>query len=264
MLLLVAACAALAHRSHGDAAAGMSAGRVAIVLAALGAVSAFSTRSGLFLLSARLGFINLAPTGQRRHRLLSRALPSALAGAMIGVACAQPASLFAASPMAQTAVLFLVGCCGVAIGTLLHRLDANRPTAPRPSTRLSYVALDTALPSAVVACAMGLLIAGLRWTDNEMVSPGSLARHLGGSTVLYALLLGTGAFLKTFSETRAGLVTVDPSPHALPGPILTGASLAVAILLLVPWLLPPLALHEVLVLKGVAGFVLGRLHGCGF
>jgi hypothetical protein len=90
-----------------------------------------------------------------------------------------------------------------------------------------------------------------------VVTGASAARHIGGTTFLYAVLLGFGGFLKTYSEQNAGLVVVEKLTRAVPGPILTGGVIGVGIVLAGPWLLPDLPLVTLLGVKGACGFLIG-------
>lgn len=234
----------------------------AFVVVTLAFVAAWSSRSGLLLLAARRGRL-VVERGARPHRLFRANLAAGALAVLSSLPLlALPAS-FTRTPLLAAGALGVV----VALG-LAARRDAH-PKGPRPTTKASWLVVDTALPAAVLAALLGVSVAFLRLHDAALVSPGALGRHLGGTVFLYALLLGLGGLSKAYGERHAGLVLVDDVRTNAPGPITTGGVLGLTLLFAVPALVPPLPLETVLIVKAVVGFLaggtlslLGALQGC--
>ena len=148
------------------------------------------------------------------------------------------------------------GLLGAAVGSLLALTD-KRPKGPRATTLFAWLVLDTALPAGVVAALAGVCIAFLRLHAKDVVTPGELARHLGATTFLYALFMGLGGFFKAYGEQSSGLVVVKKTDGNVPSPLVVGGTIAIAFLLFIGRVVPPLPLVDVLVIKGTAGLFLG-------
>lgn len=217
------------------------------------AVSAWSARSGLLLLAARQGSL-VVEDGARVHRLWMATLPAAVVAAALG-------GLTLVVPAGHTRFSVLVsGLLGVVVGAALSARD-TRPRSARRTTRFRWLVVDTALPAGLIAAALGVSVAFLRLHSEAQVTPGILGRHLGATTVLYAVLLGLGGFAKAWSEQTAKLVVLPDHERATtpnaPGPLFVGVALGVAFIVVVPWVAPPLPLDVVLALKGALGMLLG-------
>jgi hypothetical protein len=220
-------------------------------LLVLAAVGGWTARSGLLLLAARKGALRVE-RGAPTHRLVRAAGLAAL----VGVAAAAP--LLVAPARFTVAALIAAGLVGIGAGVLLAGRD-TRTKGPRNASRFSWLVLDTALPAGALAALVGLAVALLRLPEAELVPPGALGRHLGGTVFLYAILLGLGGFAKGFGEKKAGLVLVAPLAVSAPGPVVVGGLLGLALLFGVPLFSPPLALATVIAWKGAGGFLLGGL-----
>ena len=219
------------------------------VILVLAGVAALSARSSLLLLAARRGLL-VVDAAAPRHRLLFASAPAALASA----ALALPLTL-APAEHARFAVL-CAGVLGALVGAALATRD-RRPKGPRPTSTSAWLVLDTALPAGVVAGLVGVTFGFLRLHALDVVQPGELARHLAGTTFAYALFVGLGGFYKAYGEQSAGLVVVTKLERAVPGPVLVGGVLGIALLIVVARAVPPLALKDALVVKAAVGFVAG-------
>lgn len=234
----------------------------AVLVLAIAFVAAWSARSALLLLAARRGVL-VVERGAPTHRL-SRACAGA---GLVAVALAAP---LLALPLAWARTpLLAAGALGIGAGALLARRRDHLPKGPRPTTKMAWLLVDTALPAAVLAALLGVSVAFLRLHDVGEVSPGALGRHLGGTVFLYALFLGLGGVAKAHGERAAGLVLVDDVTLRAPGPVSAGGLLGLALLFAVPALAPAVPLETVLVVKAAVGFLvggalsfLGALQGC--
>ncbi len=222
--------------------------RVVVVLV-VAALAALSARSSLLLIAARRGLL-VVQEGAPRHRLLLVSVPAAAAGAVLG------APLLVLPAVHARFEVLVAGLLGALAGAGLALAD-DRPKGPRPTTRFSWLVLDTALPAGIVAASVGVCVAFLRLRNLDVVTPGELARHLGMTTFAYALLLGLAGFFKAYGEQSAGLVVVEKTAASLPGPVLAGAALGVTLLFAVPHLAPALPLRDALILKAAVGLVVG-------
>lgn len=234
------------------------------VVAGLGAVLGFAGRSALLVLFLRRGLAKVSAGAPPSQPLLGN-----LAGALLGAGVAAPVALLLESH--GRAALALGGLVALLPAAALAWRTARRDQGPRTLTLARWLLVETALPSGLLAASAGAGAVWLRLHGTDMVPPGELARHLGGTVWLYALLLGLGSFLKARAELQSGLVLVAaaaPLPErAGPGPILVGALVGTALLLSAP-LLPALPFATVLTMKTALGLVggaglsvLGALQG---
>lgn len=231
-----------------------------LVVAGLGAVLGFAGRSALLVLFLRRGLAKVRAGAPAAHPLLGN-----LASALTGSAAA--ASLAQALESSAQAAIALGGLAALLPAAALAWRAARHEQGPRALSRFRWLLVETALPSGLLAASAGAAAVWLRLHGSASVPPGELARHLGGTVWLYALLLGLGSFLKARAELQSGLVTVALPERAGPGPVLVGALVGTALLLSAP-LLPALRFEAVLALKvalgllGGAGLsVLGALQG---
>lgn len=116
-----------------------------------------------------------------------------------------------------------------------------------------------ALLAALMAAAMGAVVAVGRFGVDGEVGPGAFSRVLAG-TFLCDALLGVGGFVRADVALKSGLVRVDARavPDA-PGPVLLALGLAAPTVIVLPSLLPPVAATTAVVVKVVAGAVVGGL-----
>ncbi len=236
---------ALAHRADGAA-------RIELT-AALCAVVAFATRQALVLLSARHHGVPLNDSAAR-YRLLRRTWPAAAAGAALGALVGRAC---AAAALSLTLSIALACGLGIGLACALTRVEPVRAASPRRTALLTYVLMDTALPAGVVAACVAWVVTTARFGALTVVPAGLFARHLASTTFLYAVFLGFGGFLKAFTEKRAGLLVTADAATRWPGPISVGAVVAVLFLFGGAWVLPSLALSDVLIIKVVVATFLG-------
>jgi hypothetical protein len=217
------------------------------ILVVWGAICGSGARTAVFQLAARKGLTRIDDNA-RRYSSLGGQLFAAIAGAVVVV----PAMFIPNDRFAIAAA----GVIATAIGVVLGKQEIKNPRSPIRVDRKLWI-LSAALPAALIASAAAVCAGTLRLHTLDVVPPGEIARHLGGTSFLYAIFLGLGGFLKTFSEQKAGLVVVEKTEHAGPGPIVTGAIVGVAFLFLGTLLFPPMRFEHVLILKALLGFVLG-------
>lgn len=231
------------------------------------ASAAITMRATLFLRAARDG--RLEPTaGGRPHALWRLAPTSALAGVLVSApalgGAALGASIGAPRASLSAGALAIAACAFWAAGRLVDR-DLARAHAPRHRSFAGWLLVDTALPAGVAAALIGVAMAWTRLGHLDEIRPVTLARHLGATLLLYALLLGPAAALKVGRERLSGLVLpLEPARlpsvlMALPGPVVTGATLALATLLLGPLLLPAMSPAALLTWKAALGVGIGGL-----
>lgn len=230
------------------------------VVAGLGAVLGFAGRSALFVLFVRRGLVK-STAGARPHGLLL----GNLVGALLGAAAALP---FALALEGFTRAAIVGGGVAALLPAAALALRATRAErGPRTVSLAVWLLRDTALPAGLLAAVAGAGAVWVRLHAFDVVPPGELARHLGGTTYLYAILLGIGGFLKASAEIKGGLVVTAVPQRSTPGPLLLGAALGTALLLSAP-LLPALPFATVLWLKVALGLIgggglslLGALQG---
>ncbi len=145
------------------------------------------------------------------------------------------------------------------LSVIAARLLVRAPHAARPvtRTRLRWLVVEGALPPAVIAACVGVVVGVVGFSDVAQVAPGALARTVAGTAAGY-LLLALGAHAKAFHEHKRGVVVVDAPPGlALPGPLPVGLGVAALLALVGPWLLPTLPGTDLPIIKGVFGLVVG-------
>ncbi|MCC7071057.1 MAG: hypothetical protein IT383_07035 [Deltaproteobacteria bacterium] len=220
-----------------------------LVLGGLGLVLGYVARSAMLLVLVRRGAVAVAPDGGARSALLGN-----LAAGVLGAALAAPFAI-ALEGYARAAI-FLGGVAAMFPAAAIVLRDLRHARATRAASTLRWLLLWHALPSGLLAAGAGAGALWLRLHALDVVPPGELARHFGGTTCLYALLLGLGGVVKGYAEVRHRLVVVTLPLRPMPGPILPGVALGVALLLLAP-LMPPLPFGTVLALKVALGVVVG-------
>ena len=128
---------------------------------------------------------------------------------------------------------------------------------PIERSRWRWLIVEGALPAALMAGVVGVVVGVVRFSSVLSVPPGALSRTLAGTCLCY-LLLGLGGFAKAFHEHKAGVVVVVAGPlRGLPGPLFTGLLIAALAALVGPWVLPSIAGEQVGIVKGVVGVVVG-------
>ncbi|MBI1947047.1 MAG: hypothetical protein HYS27_15225 [Deltaproteobacteria bacterium] len=222
---------------------------LATVLGGLGFVLGFAARSALFVLFVRRGLVAVSPGERARGTLLGN-----LAAGLLGAAVAAPFAIGLEG--FGRAAIFLGGAAALVPAAALALRDTRVPRGTRAVPLWRWLVLEHALPAGLLAAGAGTGALWLRLHLLDVVPPGELARHLGGTTCLYALLLGLGATMKGFAEVRHRLVVVTLPSWQTPGPLLPGVALGVALLLTAP-LLPSLPYATVLGLKVALGLVVG-------
>ncbi len=220
-----------------------------VALGGLGLVLGYVTRSALRVALVRRGMITIAPTGDARTTLLSGLVAGAL-GAGVAAPFAVALEGYASFAIALGGAAAMVPGAAIA----LREVGAVRTTRALGFWR--WLLLWHALPSGLLAAGAGTCALWLRLHALDVVPPGELARHLGGTTCLYALLLGLGGAVKGYAEVHHRVVAVQLPARATPGPLVPGLALGVALLLAAP-LLPTLPFASVLALKVALGVVVG-------
>ncbi|MDP2343881.1 MAG: hypothetical protein Q8O67_23190 [Deltaproteobacteria bacterium] len=145
------------------------------------------------------------------------------------------------------------------LAVILARALVKVPTRVTPiaRSRVRWLVVEGALPAAIMAGVVGVVVAVVRFGSVASVSPGALSRTLAGTCLCYALL-GLGGFAKAFHEHKAGVVVVDAKPvRGLPGPIFLGLAIAAGVAVIGPWVLPAIEGAHVGIVKGVVGVVVG-------
>lgn len=227
---------------------------LSVVVGGLGLVLGYVARSALFVVLLRRGLVAVAPERDGPGAGLGAvALGNVVAG-VLGAATAMPFAI-GLEGYSRTAV-FLGGVAAMVPAAAMALRDTRRALRGRALPCWRWLVVGHALPSGMLAAGAGACALWLRLHAFDAVPPGELARHLGGTTCLYAVLLGLGAALKGFAEVQHRLVVVDLPLRVTPGPLLPGVALGVALLLSAP-LLPPLPFGAVLALKVALGVVVG-------
>lgn len=222
---------------------------LALVVAGLGFVLGFAARSALYVLFVRRGLVTVSPDGRARGTTVGN-----LAAGVVGALVAAPFAV--ALDGYGRAAVFLAGAAALVPAAALALRDTRSPRRTRAVPLWRWLLLEHALAAGLLAACAGTGALWLRLHALDVVPPGELARHLGGTTCLYALLLGLGSALKGFAEVRHRLVVVELPARQTPGPFVLGVALGVALLLTAP-LLPALAYPTVLALKVALGLVVG-------
>lgn len=193
------------------------------------------------------------------RRALQPVAAAAVVAAVVGFVLG-PATQHAAPPFV---VLLVSSLLAVVVARALTRVPQRARVCERG--RLRWLVVEGALPAALMAAVVGVVVAVIRYGGVSSVTPGALARTLAGTCLCY-LLLGLGGFAKAFHEYKSGVVVVVGPPLAFsPGPVFPGLFFAVLVVVLGPLVLPPIVdtgagvgVDVVVgIVKGVVGFVVG-------
>lgn len=147
----------------------------------------------------------------------------------------------------------------------LFSSDLNVRRSPRTTTIPRWVLLDTALPAAFICAPFSAGFAWLRLRPpasanaEVLIDAVSISRHFALTFVIWGLCVGTAAFMKVRRERVSALVDAPIATAVAPSPAALGGILAICLLVIGPRVLDAHTLHEVVVAKGVLGFVLGGL-----
>ena len=195
---------------------------------------------------ARSGQVEVEHSAPTWHPVLRAWAQGLVAACLVGVLS------LAATPTSWRA-LVVAGLVGVAVGALA---PAPRRAAPRQRSAWRWV-LEGALPTAVVAAGLGVVVAATRFGFGGDHAAGAVSRALAG-TFLFDALLALGGFSRAYSEARSGLVVSDVTalPPA-PSPLLTAFGMAALVVLVGPMVLPTMSGGAVVALKAVGGAVVG-------
>lgn len=223
------------------------------ILVGLGAQSA------LFLGLARRGRITLVPES-RTYRLWKFA-PGAASWGLLGGLPGIGVGLLVASwgwpqlGLFAGATLVVLGGFWMLSRKLLR--DLHQSWTPREDSHAAWLIWDTALPAGLLAAALAAGIAWLRLGHLEWVSGPTLARHLGGTLLLYSFLLGPTGAIKVGRERLSGVVKAPDIERNWPGPIVAGGVCSLLMLVLGPRWLPQLALANAIMVKITFSAVFG-------
>lgn len=220
-----------------------------LVLSIVAAVAAWSARSALLLLGARKGRLVVA-TDAPTHRLTFATVPIAVGALALGAAMAY-------APVPDEVAIVVTGALAAVSGAFASHVRDTRAKGPRATSRAAWLLLDTALPAGLIAACVSVAVGTARLHALATIPATEIARHLAATTFAYAVFLGLGGFLKAYGEQSAGLVVVAKSTRSVPGPIVCGGVLGVALLFIGPRVLPALPLADVLLLKACAGVAVG-------
>lgn len=234
---------------------------VVLVVALWGGLAGAGLRTGVFLVAARAGFVQLrrdAPPHLLWRLVPAPAVTTALLGAGLGLALTgaqlSPAATWSAGLVGVTLAAVLVA-------RVVGRRDVGAPRSARRTTWVRWCVLGTALPAALLTAVVGALIAQVRFAGLGEVDPGELSRHLAVTLWSYGLFVGLAGALKTGRERRAGLVEVETPDFNAPPPLHVGGALGVAALWIGPMVLPAMPVDAVVVLKAAVGIGAGGLIG---
>jgi hypothetical protein len=222
----------------------------AVVFAACMAVGTSTARLSS---AARAGRVVVDAVAPQWHPVL-RAWGQGLVAAVLVIAVC-----FATRPTSWHA-LVVAGFVGVAVGAVVRvpvRASAKHRTAWR------WV-LEGAVPTAVVAAGLGVVVAATRFGFGGDHAAGAVSRALAG-TFVFDALLAIGGFSRAFSEAKSGLVVSDVTAlPAAPSPLLAALGVSAAVVLVGPVVLPTLSGSTVIAVKALGGaFVGGALSLIG-
>lgn len=117
--------------------------------------------------------------------------------------------------------------------------------------------LEGALPTAVVAAGLGVVVAATRFGFGGDHAAGTVSRALAG-TFVFDALLAVGGFSRVFTEAKSGLVVSDVTPlPAAPSPLLMALGIAAGVVLVGPVVLPTMSGASVIALKALGGALVG-------
>jgi hypothetical protein len=244
---LVALLAALS--SSGPAPSPRAAALLGVIVALVVGIGA---RTSILFAALRTGRLAVAADGAvSRSPLLVGLVATAITAPLIvgGASAGVGGGVGAAWPVA------LGGIVAVVVGLVWPQGGALRPS----STSLALFLGRGALVAALMAAAMGAVVAVGRFGLDGEVAPGAFSRVLAG-TFLCDALLGVGGFVRADVALASGLVRVETRavPDA-PGPVLLALALAAPTVILLPSLLPPVTATMAVIVKVVAGAIVGGL-----
>lgn len=233
-------------------------------------LAGMGAQSALFLGLARRGSVTHATTAPC-YRLWKFAPGAVLWGGLGGIPGVALGALTASVGWPRFGLL--LGANLVVIGAfwMLRRKlarDLEKPWSPREASLQGWLFWDTAVPAGFLAALLAAGIAWLRLGHLPWVHGATLARHLGGTLLLYSFLLGPTGAIKVGRERLSGMVKAPQSRRELPGPILAGCVFSLVMLVVGPRLLPALRFVDALIVKvlfsavfGCALTYLGALRG---
>ncbi len=196
--------------------------------------------------AARAGRVVVDAAAPRWHPVLRAWGQGLVASAVVMAAC------FAKAPTSWHA-LVVAGFVGVAVGAVV-RVPLRASAKERTGWRW---VLEGALPTAVVAAGLGVVVAATRFGFGGDHAAGAVSRALAG-TFVFDALLALGGFSRAFSEARSGLVVSDVTTlPAMPSPLLTALAIAAVVVLVGPAVLPGLSGGAVIAVKALGGAVVG-------
>lgn len=234
-----------------------------VVLTAAGALSGTlacsSARSTALLRAASMGELRIANDGVR-FTLWRGAPPSLALGAVLGVgqALALWYLLGALTPLIGFLFFFTTTGTAALCGLALGRRDRALTWRRRETTVAAWVWLDTAMPAGVFAAGFAAVLTQLRFPVG-VVPADEAARHTAITMLLYGVLLGLPAAMKTVREGRAGLVQAMRSQTVRLSPIAFSGTVGLIALLVVPRLVETVGATTFVVAKGALGLLTGTV-----
>lgn len=224
-----------------------------------GCVVGMGSRFGFFLRSARTGkfdFFDTAPT-YRIWKFFPMSLCFGAASACLSYLvpfALQVSTGFVGSYFLELPLVSLVVVTGV---FFVFNRDKEKKMMARHTSFLKWIWIDTALPVGCISALLGCGISTLRFWGLSEIGPRELTKHLAFTFMVYGVCLGTVGYLKAYSERKSKLVYASGSATAFASPVVVGATLAVAVIWLVPHIDQPILKEHLLLTKGCLGFGVG-------
>ncbi|MFZ9887924.1 MAG: hypothetical protein ACO3JL_10520 [Myxococcota bacterium] len=224
-----------------------------------GMLACSSARSSALLRAASAGELRISDDGTR-FSWWGRAAPSLAVGATLGsvAAFALGATFVTITPSLLFLLFFSTSAVSSLCGLALSRRDLRLIWRRRETTMAAWVWLDTALPAGVFAAGFAVVLAQLRFPVGP-VAVGDAARHAAGTVLLYGVLLGVPAAMKTARESRAGLVQATTSHLVKFSPVAFSGTVGLLTLIIVPQVVDAIDASTFAVAKGALGLGIGTV-----
>lgn len=242
-----------------------------VVLAAgtlSGMLACSSARSTALLRAATGSTLHTSENGIR-FSVWRGALPALALGTLLGavVSFTLWAAVSAFTPVLGFLLFFTTTSAAAVCGLALGQRDRAVTWRRRDTGFAAWVWLDTAMPAGLFAAGFAAVLTRLRFPVG-LVDGDEAARHAAVTVLLYGVLLGLPAAMKTAREARAGLVHAVASPPMQLSPIAFSGTVGLVTLVLVPRVVEAIEATSFVIAKGALGLVtgtvaaaLGALHG---
>lgn len=222
-----------------------------------GMLACSSARSTALLRAAAGGQLRISDDGIR-FSVWRGALPALALGTVLGalVSFALWASLSSFTPLLGFLFFFTTTSAAAVCGIALGRRDRAVTWRRRETTLAAWVWRDTAMPAGLFAAGFAAVLTALRFPAG-LVAADEAARHAAVTALLYGVLLGLPAAMKTAREARAGLVHAVTSHPVQLSPIAFSGTVGLAALVVVPRVLEAVDATSFVMAKGALGLVTG-------